>query len=181
MLLQDGILVHFNPDAIVYGEMAAGKEQAETQRKRWEGGRFGLFRRFAPALLGRFLRGGGPSFLDAFMELFTPPLSQLVMGQLLLLVAALFILPGSAVVWGAGLLGIVIYVLSGLILGRAPFFVWRSLFCAPLFILWKIPVFLRSVLKRGGDTWERTERQAEVARRDTQREAHEGADADGGA
>jgi hypothetical protein len=128
-------------------------------------------------LLGRFLRGGGASFLDAFMELFTPPLSQLVMGQLLLLVAALFIHPASAVVWAAGLLGIVLYVLSGLVLGRAPFFVWRSLFCAPLFILWKIPVFLRSALKRGDDTWERTERQAEVARR----EASEGADADGGA
>jgi 1,2-diacylglycerol 3-beta-glucosyltransferase len=51
LLLLDGILVHFNPDAIVRAEMAATRKQAESQRKRWEGGRLEILGRLAPSLL----------------------------------------------------------------------------------------------------------------------------------
>ena len=38
LLLLDDILVHYNPAAVVYGEMATTGSQASSQRMRWEGG-----------------------------------------------------------------------------------------------------------------------------------------------
>ena len=42
LLLQDGISVHYNPDAVIRSEMVTSGKSASTQRSRWEGGRFML-------------------------------------------------------------------------------------------------------------------------------------------
>ncbi|OQY01162.1 MAG: hypothetical protein B6I22_14740 [Desulfobacteraceae bacterium 4572_123] len=137
-LLLDGILVHYNPDAIVYGEMATEKKQAETQRKRWEGGRWQVFKTYGPGLIRKFVR------------------------QIVLFICTALFYPGLSPALVLCLLSIVFYVFSGLLLKRASFYVWKSLFMAPFFILWKIPIYLKIVKSGDDNTWERTKRQAEM-------------------
>ncbi|GAB6145662.1 glycosyltransferase family 2 protein [Desulfocicer niacini] len=161
-LLLENILVHYNPHAIVYGEMASKSQQAQTQRKRWEGGRMQLLKQYSAPLLGAFIEHPKIMFLDAFMELFTPPLSLVVAGQVLLFLLSWLFYPHTTLVWGLCLYATVFYVFSGLILKKAPFYVWRSLFCAPFFILWKIPVYVKLLGKKGIPGWERTQRASEI-------------------
>ncbi len=161
-LLLNNILVHYNPDAIVYGEMATQAKQAETQRKRWEGGRFQAFRRFGPSLLKGYLKKREVQYLDGFMELFTPPLSILVMGQGLLFLLAIFLYPVMTALLLFCFIGITFYVFSGLFLRKAPLYVWCCLLAAPFFVLWKIPIYLKIVGCRNRDKWERTQRKAEL-------------------
>ena len=163
ILLKEGILVHYNPDAVVYGEMATEKKQAETQRKRWEGGRFEVFKKYGLPLLKLWFKDKKMvQYLDGFMELFTPPLSLLVMGQVLFFVVSLFLYPSLLRLSIYCLLGTAFYVFSGLILKKAPLYVWKCLFSAPFFILWKIPIYLKIVKKGDHNTWERTQRKSEL-------------------
>jgi len=167
ILLKDGILVHYNPDAIVYGEMATEKKQAETQRKRWEGGRFEVFKKYGLPLLRSWAKAKTQwQYLDGFMELFTPPLSLLVMGQFLFLAVSLMMYPGLFPLSICCLLGTAFYVFSGLILKKAPLYVWKCLFSAPFFILWKIPIYLKIAKKSERNTWERTQRKSELEKDD---------------
>jgi len=169
ILLQDGIWVHYNPDAMVYGEMATEKEQAETQRKRWEGGRFDVFKKYGPPLFRAWLREKQQiAYLDGFMELFTPPLSLVVMGQLLFFFMSLLMYHGWVSLSVCCLLGTVFYVFSGQILRHASSYVWKCLFKAPFFILWKIPIYLKIVKKKEQNTWERTQRKSELEQKNGQ-------------
>ena len=167
ILLHDGILVHYNPDAIVYGEMATEKKQAETQRKRWEGGRFEVLKKYGPPLLKMWFKDKKKMcYLDGFMELFTPPLSLLVMGQILFFGVSAFMYPALFKLSTYCLLGTAFYVFSGLILKKAPLYVWKCLFSAPFFILWKIPIYLKIVKKGEQRTWERTQRKSELEKKE---------------
>lgn len=167
ILLQDDILVYYNPEAIVYGEMATEKKQAETQRKRWEGGRFEVFKKYGLPLLKLWHKSKKKwQYLDGFMELFTPPLSLLVMGQFLFFAVSPFMYPSLFRLSIYCLLGTAFYVFSGLILKKASPFVWKSLLKAPFFILWKIPIYLKIVKKGDRNTWERTRRKSELEKKD---------------
>lgn len=169
ILLQNDIWVHYNPDAVVYGEMATEKKQAETQRKRWEGGRFEVFKKYGPPLLQSWVGEKKQiAYLDGFMELFTPPLSLLVLGQLLFFVMSLLMYNGLLSLSVCCLLGTVFYVFSGQILRHASSYVWKCLFKAPFFILWKIPIYLKIVKKKEQTTWERTQRKSELERKNGQ-------------
>lgn len=179
LLLMDGILVHYNPDAVVYGEMASGSHQAETQRKRWEGGRLALIKKYLPLLIRGFIKNKKISYIDGILELLIPPLSLLVMAQMGMFVLSIMIslyaytqnescnaLTNVWVcyprIWIIFFSITVFYIFSGLILRRAPFYVWRSLFFAPFFIIWKIPLYLRLIINRGTKmAWERTQRESE--------------------
>ncbi|SMC99099.1 Glycosyltransferase, catalytic subunit of cellulose synthase and poly-beta-1,6-N-acetylglucosamine synthase [Desulfocicer vacuolatum DSM 3385] len=161
-LLLENILVHYNPDAIVLGEMASKSDQAKTQRKRWEGGRIQLLKQYTGSLVLTFMGKRNFMFIDAFMELFTPPLSLVVAGQVFLFAISFIFYPHALILWGLCLYATVLYVFSGLILKKAPFYVWQSLFCAPFFILWKIPVYFKLAGKKGIPEWERTKRAAEI-------------------
>ena len=167
ILLHDGILVHYNPEAIVYGEMATEKKQAETQRKRWEGGRFEVFKKYGLPLLKMWFKDKKKvCYLDGFMELFTPPLSLLLMGQILFFGVSAFMYPALFRLSIYCLLGTAFYVFSGLILKKAPLYVWKCLFSAPFFILWKIPIYLKIVKKGDQNTWERTQRKSELEKKE---------------
>jgi len=167
ILLQAGILVQYNPDAIVYGEMATEKKQAETQRKRWEGGRFEVFKKYGLPLLKMWFKDKKKvQYLDGFMELFTPPLSLLVMGQLLFFVVSFFLYRSLFNLSVYCLLGTAFYVFSGLFLKKASFYVWKCLLSAPFFILWKIPIYLKIVKKGDHNEWERTQRKSEMKKKE---------------
>jgi hypothetical protein len=57
--------------------------------------------------------------------------------------------------------GLVFYVLIGMWLVKAPAVVYRRLLCAPLYVIWKLWVYAKMALRRGGRKtaeWVRTER-----------------------
>jgi cellulose synthase/poly-beta-1,6-N-acetylglucosamine synthase-like glycosyltransferase len=163
-LLLDGIVVHFNPDAIAISEMPASQAQAEPQRRRWESGRLDTVKTYVPKLLKAFARRPRWRYLDAILELLVPPLSLLVLMQVAVLLFSLVVRPAWAPFFIATVGATVFYVVAGLYKMRAPTGVWRGLLLAPLFLAWKIPFYLRLARSEKPGGWERTQRQAEVER-----------------
>jgi len=72
------------------------------------------------------------------MDLLIPPLSALVLALGVLFVTALIAFPFMTPYIVFCMLMVVLYVLSGLALKRAPLAIWLYLAAAPFFILWKI-------------------------------------------
>jgi cellulose synthase/poly-beta-1,6-N-acetylglucosamine synthase-like glycosyltransferase len=159
-LLQEEISVHYNPDAIIRSEMVTSGKNASSQRSRWEGGRFTLVRKMAAPLFSLFIKSRQIRFLIALAELATPPLTLLVMLFTLGTAASLLFLQGQwllpAFAWWAILL---LYVISGQIQRRAPLSTWMVLAAAPLYILWKIPLYAAMVLRKKSSSWVRTTRE----------------------
>ncbi|RXK85032.1 glycosyltransferase [Chlorobaculum sp. 24CR] len=162
LLLMNEISVHYNPDAIVRSEMVTSGDSASSQRSRWESGRFKLVGQMALPLLRLFFSTGQIRYLVSFAELTVPPLSLLV---LLFAVTSLlslifldraWMLPIAA--WWAILL---FYVVSGQIQRHAGLHTWRVLVAAPLYILWKIPLYLAMAIRKKSDAWVRTKRENE--------------------
>jgi 1,2-diacylglycerol 3-beta-glucosyltransferase len=162
LMLLDGILVHYNPDAIVRAEMAVTRKQAESQRQRWEGGRLLLFGKFAPSLLRAWISQQQFRYFDGFMDLLIPPLSALVLVLGVWFVAALVGSPSVAPVLVLALVGVAFHVCSGLVLKRAPLAVWLYLAAAPFFVLWKVPLYLGMLKGKGSREWVRTTRKSEL-------------------
>ncbi len=165
-MLLDGIRVYYNPDAIVRAEMAVTRKQAETQRRRWEGGRLKVLRGFAPALLRMWMRRKQFCYFDGFMDLVIPPLSSLVLALSILLFIALWLFPFMVLPLCFALVAIAFNVTSGLILRKAPLAVWLYLMAAPFFVLWKIPLYLGMIGGSSGNEWVRTQRKSEIRERD---------------
>jgi len=166
--LRHGIGVKFTPGAQVFGQMAATTNQADSQRKRWEGGRLALVVDWAIPLWREGWREGNSAKLDGAMDLFVPPLTLLVLptlfGWLLILLVTLLHNSLLSVIilglWSAALLAIILYLAAGLFLTKAPLAVWLQLSAAPLFIFWKVAVYLgmASKEKKNSNEWIRTER-----------------------
>jgi 1,2-diacylglycerol 3-beta-glucosyltransferase len=165
-MLLDGICVHYNPDAIVLAEMAATRKQAEPQRRRWERGRLRIFHNYALPLLQACVRQRQFRYFDGFMDLLIPPLSVMVLALGGLSVAAFIAFPFMTSILVVSLLGIAFYVLSGLLLRKAPLAVWLYLMAAPFFVLWKVPLYLGMFKDKAGNQWVRTQRNAELEQRD---------------
>jgi len=159
-LLQDGISVQYNPDAIVRSEMVTSGKNASSQRTRWESGRFKLVQKMAGPLLNLFLKTKDTCYLYALAELATPPLSLLVMLITLATAGSLLMLKGAWIIpvccfW----LILIFYVVSGQIQRRAPLSTWLYLASAPLYVLWKIPLYATMALQKKSTVWIRTARE----------------------
>ena len=164
-LLFEGTLVAYAPGAVVEAEMPATLEAAQTQNERWERGRVDLARRYVPSLARRAADSRGRERVaaaDALLDHLVPPLSVLVAAVGGVTVAQLGVtairrgrLARSAFVLPAA---IVVHVASGLVLGRAPASVYRSLLHAPAMVLWKVRLWGRMVGGRGDVDWVRTAR-----------------------
>lgn len=161
-LLLDGVLVHYNPDAVVRAEMAATRKQAESQRKRWEGGRLEIFRKYAPSLVRAWLVHRQVRYFDGFMELLIPPLSVLMLALAAVFPASLLGASKWVPLLGFSFAGLAFYVLSGLALRRAPAVIWLYLAAAPFFIFWKVLLYLKMMRGRGSREWVRTQRKSEM-------------------
>ena len=108
-----------------------------------------------------FATTGKVRYLYALAELATPPLSLLVMlfaaataGSLLALKGAWLMLAASY--W----LILMFYVISGQIQRHAPLSTWLYLAAAPLYVLWKIPLYIAMMLHKKSDEWVRTTRES---------------------
>jgi len=120
-----------------------------------------LVRKMTLPLLKLFAATGQPRYLYALAELATPPLSLLVMLFSLATAGALMLLDGAWLMLASSFwLILVFYVISGQIQRGAPLSTWLYLAAAPLYILWKIPIYVGMILKKKSSTWIRTERES---------------------
>ena len=163
---QAGQRVHYAWEAEVLGEMVTSEKAARSQRRRWDGGRMAMTRKFGLPLLAEGLRKGDKVLVDLAMDLLVPPMSWVVLaaGALSVAAGALSLWQGdlalSAYAAAASVLSLVLYVMRGwwvsgmgleglLALGRAPFYV-----------AWKVWLMLsRSEEKKG--EWVRTAREGQ--------------------
>ena len=159
LLLKDGINVHYNPDAVIRSEMVTSGKNASSQRNRWEGGRFMLIKKMSLPLLRLFKESGDVRYLYALAELAIPPLSILVM-LITLATTGSIVLDAVWQLLAASFWAILfIYLASGQIQRKAPLSTWLYLATAPVYVLWKIPIYIGMMLKKKTNDWVRTTRE----------------------
>jgi 1,2-diacylglycerol 3-beta-glucosyltransferase len=167
MLILQGITVVFAPEGVVHATMPGNPDNAVTQRLRWEGGRLPLIRKYAGLLLWTALRRASFRAFDAFVDLVTPALMNLLTG-----VALLFLL--SLLLWGIGvestgqfawlwmiLAGVgVIHVIGGLYAAGADPLLYRALLYVPRYAIWKMILYGKFLKSEQNEEWIRTPRES---------------------
>jgi cellulose synthase/poly-beta-1,6-N-acetylglucosamine synthase-like glycosyltransferase len=154
----------FAPDARVWTDPSSSSGTL-TQRTRWEHGFIGTARTQAVPLVIDGLRRGRPGLVWLGLHLATPPLALLLMLSFAVL-AIEALLHGLGA--GAGAFAALSVLLAIMLLLAGAVWIGHgreqmraaTLFRIPLYLLWKLPVYLRLV--RGGETrWIRTARESD--------------------
>jgi 1,2-diacylglycerol 3-beta-glucosyltransferase len=133
---------------------------------RWEGGRFRQARKDIPGLLRNAVKKLSFSALDRALDLLIPPLAMLALflGGFATLNAALWValggpwLEATLLGWAGLITGLIIFVVGGLLVGRAPRAAWAALAFAPFYIIWKLYIYGLMLLRRIPTEWVRTPR-----------------------
>lgn len=175
LLMREGCRVGYAPEAVVRAQMPVTASQGESQRARWEGGRYRLMARRVPQLLAAAVRRRDCRMVWSAFDLATLPLAEVVaclMAWAGLSVAAWWILPKTAalvstVSWGAVATALTVYVLFGLRVAGAGVETYKALLRVPTYVFWKLAIYLRGRLSGGRKSgappgadaeWVRTER-----------------------
>jgi len=166
-LVEAGVRVAYAPEATVLAAMPASLRGSRSQNVRWERGRLQLLRAHGPRLLAAGLCRRDPARLDALAEQLVPPLSALTG-----LTAFFFALTMALRVRGARglalavLLGQLGYVVTGLRLAGAAPRAYAALLLAPIYIVWKLSVYVAAAVGIKDSRWVRTQREGEGERAD---------------
>jgi cellulose synthase/poly-beta-1,6-N-acetylglucosamine synthase-like glycosyltransferase len=149
----------------VVGPLPPSDDAAKTQRTRWEHGHLQLILHYCPKLFSQALAQGRLDLFAIALDLIIPPLSLLV--TMWLAVSALMTL--AAALSGAWLPAVICYgaggaLISAVVLAWAKFaqndLSLQMLLRVPVYILWKIPVYLKFVRDPQVE-WVRTRRQVQ--------------------
>jgi len=163
-LISEGIDPFFVPESTVLAKMPTHSKDAMSQRRRWEMGRWPLFRRYTFKLLAR----RGFRSLETLLDLFIPPLVHY----------AMFIVIGwgvwASAKWGIGVsishfafAGwiwffafslLLVHLFLALSSDRADHELKRAVRFAPTYVLWKVRVYLQMLVKGREKEWIRTTR-----------------------
>ncbi len=148
--------------ALVVGCLPQQEQAANSQRTRWEHGHLQTISAYLPVLLKASIQQKRFDLLIMALDLAIPPLSLLVSIWLGLTIVACL-----AGILGTSWLPSILLAVSGSMLFTAIFGVWlkfgraelslRRLLEIPLYILWKIPLYLRFLIQPQ-KRWVRTER-----------------------
>jgi cellulose synthase/poly-beta-1,6-N-acetylglucosamine synthase-like glycosyltransferase len=158
-LVAAGIRVRYAGDTAVLADMPVSLAQAHTQNVRWERGRLQMIRRLGPNLMHEALLAHDPQRAAALVDQLIPPFS--VLTGITVLGAALslpFRHSAARRLGAAAVIGQTAYVLTGLRLARADRRVYALLLRAPLYMAWKIWVYLLAAVHLDEDSWVRTSR-----------------------
>ncbi|HEX8536236.1 MAG TPA: exopolysaccharide biosynthesis GT2 family glycosyltransferase EpsU [Cystobacter sp.] len=161
-----GQRVHYAWEAEALGEMVTSEKAARSQRRRWDGGRMAMTRKFGLPLLAEGLRKGDKVLVDLAMDLLVPPLSWVVLGAGAVTVgsAALAFWRGavgpSASVAAASVLALVLYVMRGWWLSGMGLAGLGALARAPFYVAWKLWLMLSRPEEKKGE-WVRTAREGQ--------------------
>ena len=149
--------------AAVVSEPASEKETVE-QRRRWEGGFLVSAAKRAPLILARSLRNGDAAGLFAAIDLLIPPFALLLLldGIVLLLAAFVSTLAGASL-WPAlvltfSLAAAGISLLAVWVAGGSRFIRLSGLAKLPLYLVWKLPLYLGLARRGAPKEWVRTGR-----------------------
>jgi cellulose synthase/poly-beta-1,6-N-acetylglucosamine synthase-like glycosyltransferase len=135
---------------------ASSAEGTLKQRTRWEGGFIATSRRHALPAIAAGLRTANLRAIWAGLSLAVPPLTLLLLLDVVGLVALGLLTLVGATAWPALLLGaLLLLALAALVAAWArvgrPFLSGAAAVRLPLYILWKIPLYLGLVRKRPTD------------------------------
>jgi 1,2-diacylglycerol 3-beta-glucosyltransferase len=163
----EGHRVHYAGEARVFGEMVTSGAASQSQRRRWEGGRWGLARKHAPVLVAEGIRRRSAMLLDLAADLLVPPLTYVVFAAGVGFVAAAarhWLGHGpwwSAVPWAMAMVFLGIYVARGLWLARVGPGVVLDLLWAPIYMTWKVVLAVRAAPREKAkeQEWVRTARE----------------------
>jgi hypothetical protein len=155
-----GYRVAYCDESEVNGEMVTSEHAARSQRQRWEGGRLGLIREKAPALLRATAARRSMVCLDLALDLLVLPLSYVVVNVVgIITIAALNpdgLRPALLTVGLIDLVALAVYVCRGWMLsGIGVEGIW-DLLRVPGFLLWKV-IIIRFQPKP--NSWIRTKRE----------------------
>ncbi len=155
----------FCPEAIVASFFPGSAEGLQGQRTRWEHGHLGMILGAVPRLFGEAIAHGNVKLMALVFDLCVPPLA-------LLMALILAVFAGSAVFLVATNLTLPLWLATAslVILGFSVLLTWvrygrevislSSLAYAPIYALWKIPLYLRFLVKRQVE-WVRSRRDGE--------------------
>jgi hypothetical protein len=148
--------------------MVSSERASRSQRERWEAGRAALARKQVGLLLSRSLRARSLVLFDLAMDLFVPPLTYVALaavGGALASAASWAFWHGA---WWSALPSIVAvacvasYVVRGVWLSGVGWRAVPDLAWAPVYMIWKVALALRSTRARAGarqGEWIRTTRE----------------------
>jgi hypothetical protein len=158
-LVTAGEVVQFAPEATVTSEMPVSRADTQTQRTRWEAGKIGLARRWAPRLLATEARRRDAQCAHAAIELLMPTQSLIVAGSGCSLAAGLLLRSRPLLrLATATLAGQTAFVLGGLAVAQAPAPVYRALTSAPALVADGLRMQGLILLGRAPRAWKRTAR-----------------------
>jgi cellulose synthase/poly-beta-1,6-N-acetylglucosamine synthase-like glycosyltransferase len=155
------------PEVSVTSELPEGDDAAIKQRRRWEHGQLATLRQYGPRLVMAGLARADRDLLGLGLDLCVPPLALLA----LMLLASWAVCAAAAVLLGAPLaaLWVLTAALVAVILsvvaswwrfGRATLPL-RALLAIPVYVLWKIPLYLGLLVRGRHKSWDRTQRKGE--------------------
>src|SRR5207244_4239168 len=132
-LVLDGLRVEFAPETSVLADMPVTLAQARSQNHRWERGRLQLLREQGPRLLVEGFRRRSAVPLDALIEQVIPPLSiPVLVGGFCLAVSYLLDAPLVSYISAVAFAVQLVYILTSLVLVRAPLSIYRALAFSPV-------------------------------------------------
>ena len=161
-LVEAGVRVRYAAEASVLAEMPTSLRGARTQNVRWERGRLQLVRQFGPRLIGRGLLQHDPVRLDAVGEQLVPPLSVLTgLTVLAFVVTGILHRIGPLSLASLVLLGEIVYVMAGLWMVRAGPRIYLAFLGSPIYVAWKLWIYMVSAVGIRDARWIRTARSAQ--------------------
>lgn len=164
LLLLKGEKIHFAPEATVLAQMPVEAKNAESQRSRWEIGRYGIIKTYTIKFLVEAIKKRSVSFFDVFLDLITPPFVNIMLMTMgILTLAILLWLLGlqpalHILLWGLLVIIGIAYFFLGLYVSGADKNLYKSLLRIPYYIFWKMKLYLNVFRKGKTKEWIRTER-----------------------
>ncbi len=167
ILLLNGITTVFAPEASVIATMPARPQNAESQRARWETGRFAIVRRYVPKLLKAAIRHPSLTLADALIELLTPAfvnmMGVIIAALIIELMLSLVGVRGEILyleLWSGLLLVCVCYILVGLWSSGADSLLFKATLYFPRYLLWKMKLYFKLMVNGVTKEWVRTTRES---------------------
>jgi len=152
----------FCATAHLTGKLPSDAEAAKGQRTRWEHGQLSTLTTQVPRLLKESIVQRRFDLLALALEMVVPPLSLLV-----LIWSGAFVASGLIALAGPSRLPMYMVAFEGLLIAIAIMAAWAkfgrhyisgaTLLMAPLYVAWKIPLYIAFVVQRQTD-WVRTKR-----------------------
>jgi len=166
-LLLNDIDIFFAPEAIGFSIVPEKAKNAESQRERWEMGRFPVLQKYFGILFRKAIRQPSLKVIDKLIDLVIPPVVNLILGAAVMtLVSGALLMSGLQQnplffwLWVTAIgLGI-FHALIGLASAKADIKTFRSLLYVPQYALWKLYIYAKIILVKGRTSeWVRTQRE----------------------